>query len=171
MILLKTFVGTCCHSKTKLLYGRKLVQKNAMVQGMLLWHVFMKMYLILYIMGTRFLITGISIICICICLLHKFLQVSLILISKHYLCVCFSRKNGSPPPLCGRGYDVESPYYRELQSCIGGTHSSRWISIEERATWPSRDHLNKNELAIYGNCYILHHLFIDLSIERLHCII
>ncbi|GAU49300.1 hypothetical protein TSUD_407220 [Trifolium subterraneum] len=65
---------------------------------------------------------------------------------------CYSlRKNGSPPPpLCSRGYDVESPYYRELQNCIGGTHSSRWISIEERATWPSRDHPKKNELAIYG---------------------
>ncbi|CAJ2644404.1 probable pectin methyltransferase QUA2 isoform X2 [Trifolium pratense] len=65
---------------------------------------------------------------------------------------CYSsRKNGSPPPpLCSRGYDVESPYYRELQNCIGGTHSSRWISIEERATWPSRDHPKKNELAIHG---------------------
>ncbi|KAK2442429.1 putative pectin methyltransferase QUA2 [Trifolium repens] len=65
---------------------------------------------------------------------------------------CYSsRKNGSPPPpLCSRGYDVESPYYRELQNCIGGTHSSRWISIEERETWPSRDHPKKNELAIYG---------------------
>ncbi|XP_027363121.1 probable pectin methyltransferase QUA2 [Abrus precatorius] len=64
---------------------------------------------------------------------------------------CYSsRKNSSPPPLCGRGYDVESPYYRELQNCIGGTHSRRWISIEERETWPSRDHLSKKELAIYG---------------------
>ncbi|KAK7311638.1 hypothetical protein RJT34_09903 [Clitoria ternatea] len=64
---------------------------------------------------------------------------------------CYSsRKNSSPSPLCGRGYDVESPYYRELQNCIGGTHSSRWISIEERGTWPSRDHLHKKELANYG---------------------
>ncbi|TKY74379.1 pectin methyltransferase QUA2 [Spatholobus suberectus] len=64
---------------------------------------------------------------------------------------CYSkRKNSSPPPLCGRSYDVESPYYRELQNCIGGTHSSRWISVEERETWPSRDHLNKKELTIYG---------------------
>jgi len=84
--------------------------------------------------------------------------------------VCISRKNSSPPPpLCSRGYDVESPYYRELQNCIGGTHSSRWISIEERATWPSRDYPNKNELEIYGNCYILHHLFLELLIERFHC--
>ncbi|KAE9609048.1 putative S-adenosyl-L-methionine-dependent methyltransferase [Lupinus albus] len=64
---------------------------------------------------------------------------------------CYSkRKTASPPPLCGGGYDVESPYYRDLQNCIGGTHSSRWISIEERATWPSRDILKKDELAIYG---------------------
>ncbi|KAK7351188.1 hypothetical protein VNO77_10456 [Canavalia gladiata] len=64
---------------------------------------------------------------------------------------CYSsRKNSSPPPLCGRGYDVESPYYRELQNCIGGTHSSRWISIKERGTWPSRDQLTAKELAIYG---------------------
>ncbi|KAK7410516.1 hypothetical protein VNO78_01350 [Psophocarpus tetragonolobus] len=64
---------------------------------------------------------------------------------------CYSsRKNSSPPPLCGKGYDVESPYYRELQNCIGGTHSSRWISVKDRETWPSRDHLNKKELAIFG---------------------
>ncbi|KAF1865206.1 hypothetical protein Lal_00004580 [Lupinus albus] len=64
---------------------------------------------------------------------------------------CYSkRKTDSPPPLCGRSYDVESPYYRELQNCIGGTHSSRWISIEERAKWPSRDNLNKDEFAVYG---------------------
>ncbi|CAL5202851.1 unnamed protein product [Lathyrus oleraceus] len=62
-----------------------------------------------------------------------------------------SRKNGPPPPpLCSRGYDVESPYYRDLQNCIGGTHSSRWISIEKRATWPSRDHPKKHELGIHG---------------------
>ncbi|RDY01068.1 putative pectin methyltransferase QUA2, partial [Mucuna pruriens] len=65
--------------------------------------------------------------------------------------ICYSsRKNSSPPPLCGRGYDVESPYYRELQNCIGGTHSSRWISVKERQTWPSRDNLHKKELATYG---------------------
>ncbi|MCH81231.1 putative pectin methyltransferase QUA2-like, partial [Trifolium medium] len=60
-----------------------------------------------------------------------------------------SRKRGSRP-LCGRGLDVESPYYRELQNCIGGTQSSRWISIEKRGKWPSRANLNKNELAIHG---------------------
>ncbi|KAK4274116.1 hypothetical protein QN277_017396 [Acacia crassicarpa] len=61
-----------------------------------------------------------------------------------------SRNSGAAPPLCGKGYDVESPYYRELQNCIGGTHSSRWISIDERATWPSRANLNNKELATYG---------------------
>ncbi|KAF7829951.1 putative pectin methyltransferase QUA2 [Senna tora] len=61
-----------------------------------------------------------------------------------------SRKSGSGPSLCIKSHDVESPYYRELQNCIGGTHSSRWISIEERETWPSRANLNKKELAIYG---------------------
>lgn len=65
--------------------------------------------------------------------------------------VCTTRKPGSGPALCGKGYDVESPYYRELQNCIGGTQSSRWISIEKRATWPSRANMNDNELAVYGN--------------------
>ncbi|XP_022773137.1 probable pectin methyltransferase QUA2 isoform X2 [Durio zibethinus] len=49
-----------------------------------------------------------------------------------------------------KGQDVESPYYRPLQNCIGGTHSRRWVPIEERATWPSRSNLNKNKLALYG---------------------
>jgi len=57
--------------------------------------------------------------------------------------------------LCGRGIDVESPYYRELQNCIGGMQSARWIPIEKRERWPSRANLNKNELAIYGNPYVL----------------
>ncbi|RZB80221.1 putative pectin methyltransferase QUA2 isoform B [Glycine soja] len=65
---------------------------------------------------------------------------------NHY----FRRKNSYPPPLCGKGYDVKSPYYREWQNYIGRTHSSRWISIKERETWPSRDHLNKKKLAIFG---------------------
>ncbi|KAL6962747.1 putative pectin methyltransferase qua2 [Sarracenia purpurea var. burkii] len=61
-----------------------------------------------------------------------------------------SRKLGSNPSICSKGHDVESPYYRPLQSCIGGTQSRRWISIEERPTWPSRATLNSSELAIYG---------------------
>jgi hypothetical protein len=32
-ILQKTFAGRCYHSKMKLLYGRKLVKENAIVQG------------------------------------------------------------------------------------------------------------------------------------------
>ncbi|KAA8538097.1 hypothetical protein F0562_027705 [Nyssa sinensis] len=61
-----------------------------------------------------------------------------------------SRKPGSSPSVCSKDHDVESPYYRPLQACIGGTKSRRWIPIEERATWPSRAKLNSNELAIYG---------------------
>ncbi|XP_012450019.1 probable pectin methyltransferase QUA2 isoform X1 [Gossypium raimondii] len=61
-----------------------------------------------------------------------------------------SRKPGSGPPICSKGQDVESPYYRPLQNCIGGTHSRRWLPIEERPIWPSRSNLNKNELALYG---------------------
>ncbi|KAK9047454.1 hypothetical protein V6N11_053298 [Hibiscus sabdariffa] len=61
-----------------------------------------------------------------------------------------SRKPGSGPSICSKGQDVESPYYRPLQNCIGGTNSRRWVPIEERVTWPSRSNLNKNELALYG---------------------
>ncbi|XP_059637937.1 probable pectin methyltransferase QUA2 [Cornus florida] len=61
-----------------------------------------------------------------------------------------SRKAGSGPSICSKGRDVESPYYRALQDCIGGTQSRRWIPIEERTTWPSRSKLNSSELAIYG---------------------
>ncbi|KAA8528290.1 hypothetical protein F0562_035645 [Nyssa sinensis] len=61
-----------------------------------------------------------------------------------------SRKPGSGPSICSEDHDVESPYYRPLQTCIGGTQSRRWIPIEERATWPSKAKLNSSELAIYG---------------------
>ncbi|PON50355.1 putative pectin methyltransferase QUA [Trema orientale] len=64
---------------------------------------------------------------------------------------CYSaRKPGYGPSLCSKVHDVESPYYRPLQACIGGTQSRRWIPIQERSVWPSRAKLNKNELAIYG---------------------
>ncbi|KAB1199262.1 putative pectin methyltransferase QUA2 [Morella rubra] len=64
---------------------------------------------------------------------------------------CYSsRKPGLGPSTCSKIQDVESPYYRPLQACIGGTQSRRWIPIEERTTWPSRAHLNKSELALYG---------------------
>lgn len=69
---------------------------------------------------------------------------------------CSSRKSGSGPSLCSKGHDVESPYYRPLQACIGGTQSRRWIPIEQRTTWPSRANLNKSELAIYGNFCVPH---------------
>ncbi|MFQ6639751.1 hypothetical protein Gotur_015069 [Gossypium turneri] len=64
---------------------------------------------------------------------------------------CYSsRKPGSFPPICSKGQDVESPYYRPLQNCIGGTSSRQWVPIEERAAWPFRSNLNKNELELYG---------------------
>lgn len=65
--------------------------------------------------------------------------------------VCVGRKPGSGPSLCAKSHDVESPYYRPLQACIGGTQSRRWVPIEERSSWPSRANLNKNQLAVYGN--------------------
>ncbi|KAL6176927.1 hypothetical protein ACLB2K_053559 [Fragaria x ananassa] len=64
---------------------------------------------------------------------------------------CYSsRKPVSGPPLCSKGHDIESPYYRPLQACIGGTQSRRWIPIEQRTTWPSKVNMNKNELSLYG---------------------
>ncbi|GAB4845034.1 Probable pectin methyltransferase qua2 [Ancistrocladus abbreviatus] len=62
----------------------------------------------------------------------------------------FSRKPGSVPPVCSKGKDVESSHYRPLQGCIGGSHSRRWIAIEDRPTWPSRARLNVNELKLHG---------------------
>ncbi|CAN8233957.1 unnamed protein product [Cochlearia groenlandica] len=67
---------------------------------------------------------------------------------------CYSsRKPGVGPSVCTKGQDVESPYYRPLQMCIGGTRSRRWIPIEGRTRWPSRSNMNKTELSLYG----LHH--------------
>ncbi|KAG6705481.1 hypothetical protein I3842_07G181000 [Carya illinoinensis] len=64
---------------------------------------------------------------------------------------CYSsRKPGSGLSICSKSNDVESPYYRPLQACIGGTRSRRWIPIEERTAWPSRANLNKRELALHG---------------------
>jgi len=63
---------------------------------------------------------------------------------------------------------VESPYYRELQNCVGGTHSSRWISVEKRQTWPSRDQLDKKELENFGNCSLTF-IFAFLLAEGFHC--
>lgn len=61
------------------------------------------------------------------------------------------RKPDLSPPICGKGHDIESPYYRPLQACIGGRKSRRWVPINERRTWPSRANLNKSELALHGN--------------------
>ncbi|KNA05898.1 hypothetical protein SOVF_186090 [Spinacia oleracea] len=61
-----------------------------------------------------------------------------------------SQKRNSIPPTCKKNYDVESPYYQPLHLCISGTHSERWIPIEQRTAWPSRANLNSSELRIYG---------------------
>ncbi|XP_010535445.1 PREDICTED: probable pectin methyltransferase QUA2 [Tarenaya hassleriana] len=64
---------------------------------------------------------------------------------------CYSsRKPGVGPSICSKGQDVESPYYRPLQRCIGGTRSRRWVRVEARKTWPGRANLNKTELSLYG---------------------
>ncbi|XP_021743549.1 probable pectin methyltransferase QUA2 [Chenopodium quinoa] len=62
----------------------------------------------------------------------------------------FSRKPGSSPSVCSKGQDIQSPYYRPLQTCIGGAHSSRWLPIEEKLTWPSRAKMNEKELQPHG---------------------
>ncbi|KAF5181851.1 S-adenosyl-l-methionine-dependent methyltransferases superfamily protein [Thalictrum thalictroides] len=61
-----------------------------------------------------------------------------------------SRKPSSAPPVCSKARDIESPYYRTLEPCIGGTHSPRWTPIEKRMTWPSRAYLSSAELDIHG---------------------
>ncbi|WOH02612.1 hypothetical protein DCAR_0522001 [Daucus carota subsp. sativus] len=61
-----------------------------------------------------------------------------------------SRKSGFGPPLCSKRHDIETPYYSLLQTCIGGTQSRRWVSIEDRAPWPARSNLQSNEIQIYG---------------------
>ncbi|KAL5705218.1 putative pectin methyltransferase qua2 [Ranunculus cassubicifolius] len=61
-----------------------------------------------------------------------------------------SRKSASRPPICNKGYDVETPYYRPLKLCVGGTRNRRWIPIEKRATWPSRAKPDSTELKLHG---------------------
>ncbi|CAM8926333.1 unnamed protein product [Rhodiola kirilowii] len=64
---------------------------------------------------------------------------------------CYSaRRPGDGPATCSKDHDINSPYYRSLQPCIGGTQSRRWIPIEQKTTWPYRAHLNSTELAIHG---------------------
>ncbi|KAL3504750.1 hypothetical protein ACH5RR_034591 [Cinchona calisaya] len=78
-------------------------------------------------------------------------QVDTVLWKKTSKKNCYSaRKSGSGPSLCSKGHDIESPYYRPLQGCIGGTQSQRWVPIEERTKWPGRARLNSSELAIHG---------------------
>ncbi|GFP93346.1 probable pectin methyltransferase qua2 [Phtheirospermum japonicum] len=63
---------------------------------------------------------------------------------------CYSTRKSGSPSLCNKGHDNETPYYRPLQSCIGGTQSRRWAPIEERRKWPSQAKLNSAELEIHG---------------------
>ncbi|CAH8309656.1 unnamed protein product [Eruca vesicaria subsp. sativa] len=64
---------------------------------------------------------------------------------------CYSsRSPGVGPSVCSKGHDVESPYYKPLQMCLGGTRSKRWIPIEGRTRWPNRSNMNKTELSLYG---------------------
>ncbi|KAK9748986.1 hypothetical protein RND81_02G095000 [Saponaria officinalis] len=62
----------------------------------------------------------------------------------------FSRKPGTIPTICSKGLDIESPYYRPLQTCIAGTRSRRWLPVEARSTWPSRAKMNQKELQAHG---------------------
>ncbi|KAK9167008.1 hypothetical protein Scep_002199 [Stephania cephalantha] len=61
-----------------------------------------------------------------------------------------SRKPGAGPPICSQGHDIESPHYRPLEPCIGGTRSRRWIPIEQMTSWPARATLDSTELKIHG---------------------
>lgn len=61
-----------------------------------------------------------------------------------------SRRPGAGPSLCSKGHDVETPYYRPLQTCLGGTQSRRWIPIESRTTWPSRARMNSTDLQLHA---------------------
>ncbi|XP_051118281.1 probable pectin methyltransferase QUA2 [Andrographis paniculata] len=63
---------------------------------------------------------------------------------------CYSTRKNSSPTLCSKNHDIESPYSRSLQSCIGGTRSRRWSSIEDRRKWPSRAKLTSTELGIHS---------------------
>ncbi|CAA0840474.1 Probable pectin methyltransferase QUA2 [Striga hermonthica] len=63
---------------------------------------------------------------------------------------CYSTRKSGSPPLCNKGHDIETPYYRPLQACIVGTQSRRWVPIEERRKWHSLSELSSAELEIYG---------------------
>ncbi|KAF6171378.1 hypothetical protein GIB67_009519 [Kingdonia uniflora] len=57
-----------------------------------------------------------------------------------------SRKQGGLPPLCKEDYDAQA-YYQPLQSCISGTTSNRWVSMQNRS---SGLQLSSTELAVHG---------------------
>ncbi|KAG8369206.1 hypothetical protein BUALT_Bualt15G0127000 [Buddleja alternifolia] len=63
---------------------------------------------------------------------------------------CYSTRKTGYFSLCSKSHDIESPYYRPLQTCIGGTQSRRWVPIEDRRKWPSQAKLNSAELGIHG---------------------
>ncbi|KAL5723134.1 hypothetical protein ACHQM5_006563 [Ranunculus cassubicifolius] len=57
-----------------------------------------------------------------------------------------SRKQGGTPPLCKGDHDAQT-YYQPLQSCISGTNSKRWASIQNKS---SGSHLSPTELEVHG---------------------
>ncbi|EPS65073.1 hypothetical protein M569_09706, partial [Genlisea aurea] len=63
---------------------------------------------------------------------------------------CYSARKTASPAVCSKDHDVESPYYRNLQPCIGGTNSRRWVPIGTRRKWPTQSHPTSAELAIHG---------------------
>ncbi|KAG6438152.1 hypothetical protein SASPL_103089 [Salvia splendens] len=63
---------------------------------------------------------------------------------------CYSKRKSGSFSLCSKGHDIETPYYRPLPSCIGGTQNRRWLPIEERRKWPSQAALTSAELGRYG---------------------
>ncbi|KAH0919180.1 hypothetical protein HID58_026840 [Brassica napus] len=49
---------------------------------------------------------------------------------------CYSaRKPGVGPSVCSKGHDVESPYYRPLQMCLGGTRLHQEVVGEDAENW------------------------------------
>ncbi|XP_020519162.1 probable methyltransferase PMT5 [Amborella trichopoda] len=60
-----------------------------------------------------------------------------------------SRKPGDVPPLCKGEQDKQS-YYQPLTSCISGTNSKRWVSIQSRPRWPTNYQLTPSDLKVHG---------------------
>lgn len=59
---------------------------------------------------------------------------------------CYASRQGGTPLLCKEDYDMET-YYQPLQSCISGTNSKRWVSIQNRS---SGSPLSSADLDIHG---------------------